>query len=210
MKRHKVLLKDIAYEKIKEQILREDDEYISENFLVESLQMSRTPIREALQRLQHEGFIKILPNQGIAITDLSVKEMNDITNYRIVLETASLRQAVHLLNKEHFDHLEQLIQLQVEAVTQNDMLLYLQNDVEFHLYLVKVVGNEFFTQAIEHVGGRLFRLRRMIKSNPQPLFDRIQEHKRIIDLLKDKEIDLAVKELEDHMKSGKIFSFSPI
>jgi DNA-binding GntR family transcriptional regulator len=199
MKKNKKLLKDIAYEKIKDKFLRMEEEYTSENLLVEELQMSRTPIREALQRLQIEGFIKILPNQGITMPGLSVEEMNDITEYRIAIETTSLKRAVHLFNKGHYDFLNNVIQKQTDALTQNDMALYLQLDVEFHRYLLEVVGNELFIQAIEYASGRMYRLRRKIKGNPQLLFTRIQEHIRIIDLLKEKEVDLAVKELEDHL-----------
>jgi DNA-binding GntR family transcriptional regulator len=203
----KKLLKDIAYEKIKEKILNEDDEYTSENSLVEMLQMSRTPIREALQRLQQEGFIKVLPNQGIMIPDLSVNEMNDITDYRIAIETTSLKQAVHLLKEEDFDHLSALIQKQMDAYSQNNTVLYLQHDVEFHLYLLQVVGNEWFIQAVENVSHRQHRLHRRMKSNPQLLFARLQEHIRIVDFLKDKQTDSAVNELEAHLKNGKIYIF---
>jgi DNA-binding GntR family transcriptional regulator len=206
----KKLLKDVAYEKIKEKILRGDDNYTSENSLVEELQMSRTPIREALQRLQHEGFIKILPNQGITIPDLSVKETNDIFDYRLAIETASLKQAVHLLKQEDFDALSRNIENQISAVNQNDLFLFIEYDMEFHLYLLKVVGNELFIQGIEHVIDRLHRLSRRIKNNPQKLSALIQEHIRIMDFLKDKEIDLAVKELEDHLKGGKINMYGGI
>jgi len=197
----KSLLKDIAYEKIKEKILTEDDQYTSENSLVNQLEMSRTPIREALQRLMHEGYIKIMPNQGIAITDLSVKELNDITEYRIAIESTSLKQAVHLLNEDHYDNLQEIIERQKEAFNQNNVVRFIQSDVDFHLYLLEIVGNELFIQGFQHVSGRVFRLRRKMKSNPIQLLKRIEEHIRIIELLKDRNLDLALEELENHLKS---------
>jgi len=207
MSRNKKLLKDIAYEKIREKILKEDDDYTSENLLVEELKMSRTPIREALKRLEHEGFIKIFPNQGISIPDLSIKEMNDIMDYRIAIETASLKQAIGLLTPDDFETLDQFIQKQKEAYQQNDPLRYLHYDVEFHLYLIKVVGNPLFIQAIDHVCHRLYRIHRRMKSNPKLLYTRLLEHVRIIEMLRGRQIDFAVKQLEDHLNGGKSYIF---
>lgn len=203
----KKLLKDIAYEKIKEKVLMGDDDYTSENVLVEELQMSRTPIREALQRLEHDGFIKILPNQGIAIPQLSVKEMNDIADYRIAIETASLKQAVHLLLPDDFAELEHLIRLQQAAAENNNVLLYLQHDVAFHLYLLRVVGNDLFVGEIENVSARLYRLSRVMKRDPKQIFARIEEHIRMIDLLRKKDIDGAVAEMERHLLTGKLGTY---
>ncbi|TYR80821.1 GntR family transcriptional regulator [Priestia megaterium] len=200
----KKLLKDIAYEKIKEKILRGGSENTSENLLVEELNMSRTPIREGLQKLQHEGFIKILPNQGIMIPNLSIKETNDIFDYRIAIETASLKQAVHLLNNDDFSNLADLIEKQKFAVEENDTFSFIKYDIEFHLYLLKVVGNELFIQGIENVSERLHRLSHRIRNNPQKLLMFIQEHIQIMDYLKSKQIELAVKELENHLNEGKI------
>lgn len=200
----KKLLKDIAYEKIKEKILIGNDEYTSENSLVDELQMSRTPIREALQKLQHEGFIKLLPNQGITIPELSVKEVNDIFDFRIAIETASLKQVVHLLHQEQFNDLDMLIHEQTLAVNNNDLFHFIDYDVKFHLYLLRVVGNESYIQGIKNVSERLHRLSRRIKNNHQKLFALIQEHKNIVNYLKNKEIDTAVKELEDHLNGGKM------
>jgi len=203
----KKLLKDVAYEIIKEKIIKGDDEYISENLLVEELQMSRTPIRAALQQLQNEGIIKILPNQGIMISTPSAKETNDIFDFRLAIETFSLKQAVHLLTQHDFDLLSENIENQIAAVNNNEPYLFIQYDMEFHLHLLRVVGNELFIQGVENVIDRLHRVSRRIKNNKERLFVLIQEHIKIIELLKAKDIDQAVIELENHLKGGKIEMF---
>lgn len=207
MRAKKKLLKDVAYEIIKEKIIKGDDEYISENLLVEELQMSRTPIRAALQQLQNEGIIKILPNQGIMISTPSAKETNDIFDFRLAIETFSLKQAVHLLTQHDFDLLSENIENQIAAVNNNEPYLFIQYDMEFHLHLLRVVGNELFIQGVENVIDRLHRVSRRIKNNKERLFVLIQEHIKIIELLKAKDIDQAVIELENHLKGGKIEMF---
>lgn len=207
MNNNRKLLKDIAYEKIREKVLQADDQYTSENQLVEELNMSRTPIREALQRLQYEGYIHVLPNQGIAIPDVSVREANDIVDYRIALEIASLRKAVDLFDDNDFETLKQLINQQRIAVGNNDVIKYLITDVEFHLYLLRVVGNELFIQGIERVCGRLYRLRRRMRSNPKKIYDRIDEHLVIIEHLRNKNIDSAVETMRAHLETGRSHIF---
>lgn len=210
MKAKKRLLKDVAYEIIKEKIIKGDDEYTSENSLVEELQMSRTPIRAALQQLENEGFIKILPNQGIMIPNPSVKETNDIFDFRIAIETASLKQAIQLLDESDFTFLSQNIENQMAAVNNNDLHLFIHYDMEFHLHLLKVVGNELFIQGVENVIDRLYRVSRRIKNNKEKLMNLIEEHKRIVELLKAKETEKAIVELENHLKGGKIDMYGGI
>lgn len=136
-----------------------------------------------------------------------MKETNDIFDYRIAIETASIKQAVNLLKPDDVDALDRLIQKQISAVSEHDIFLFIKYDVEFHLYLLKVVGNELFIQGLEDVSDRIHRLRRRTKNDPQKLSVRIQEHIRIMELLKDREIELAVKELENHLLSGKIIMY---
>src|SRR5690625_7099056 len=76
IRQKKVLLKDVAYDKIKKKILFENVKHMSENSLVEDLNMSRTPIREALFKLQHEGFLQIISNQGIVVKDRKSTRLN--------------------------------------------------------------------------------------------------------------------------------------
>jgi len=90
-----VLLKDIAYKKIKENIIQEvyQPGYIlSERELVNSLEMSKTPIKSAIDRLQAEGFVYVSSKRGVIIQDISVERINDIYNLSIVLKTFNCKQ----------------------------------------------------------------------------------------------------------------------
>lgn len=198
------MLKEIAYEKIKAKILSGDDLYTSGVSLVEELQMSRTPIREALQRLEQEGFIRLLPNQGIAIPELSVKEVNDIFDFRIAIETASLKQVAPVLRTEHFLELDRMLEEQKAALQRNDLFHFIDSDVRFHLYLLGVGGNRLFMNGVELVSERLHRLSRRIKNKPQKLQELAREHERIVGYLKERRLELALQTLESHLKGGKI------
>lgn len=200
----KALLKDVAYEKIKQKILRGREDYTSENTLVEELEMSRTPIREALQRLQYEGFIKIISNQGVVIPELSVKETNDLFDMRIAIETFSLKQAVDITTKEDFEAMYRLIEEQKDAAQHNDVFQFIEKDAEFHLYLLDIVGNHLFIQSFNNIKDRLHRTSRNLKTNTERLLLLAEEHIRIIEFIKNKDIDRAVVEMENHLNGGKL------
>src|SRR5690625_726743 len=88
---------------------------MSENSLVEDLNMSRTPIREALFKLQHEGFLQIISNQGIVVNDMSINRLENLIDMRVAIETFSLRQSAIFIDESDFIYLEKTIQDQVKA-----------------------------------------------------------------------------------------------
>lgn len=84
-----ILLKDKAYASIKDSILNEryqPGSILSERLLIEELDMSKTPIKDAITKLQSEGFVRVSSKRGIVINDLSIEKINDIYNLRIALE----------------------------------------------------------------------------------------------------------------------------
>ncbi|WP_126424773.1 GntR family transcriptional regulator [Brevibacillus marinus] len=206
--KQRVLLKDIAYRKIKEKIMRGDfldSNSTSENQLVEELQMSRTPIREALQRLQHEGLIKIISNQGIVIQELSIKETNDLFDMRIAIETYSLKKNVGFISQHDFKQLDDIIARQKQACAERDVFSFIQLDGEFHQYLLELGGNSLFIQMMSNIRDRLyFDANRLHKRYPDSIARLIEEHVKITEALKKGDYELAVQELEQHLQNGKI------
>ena len=96
-------LKDKAYDELKELIISgklEANERIDEDFLSKSLNVSRTPVREAINRLEQEGWINIVPRKGMFVNNISLKEINDIFQVRSNLEPIILEMAFYKINRE--------------------------------------------------------------------------------------------------------------
>lgn len=202
----KMLLKDIAYEKIKEKMMKGNEGYTSENTLVQELEMSRTPIREALNRLQHEGYLRIMPNRGIVFTELSVEERNELIDMRIAIETFSLKQAVHQMNERHIEQLKRIIEMQEEAYQKDDFYDLLEKDSLFHQYLLEIVGNSHFIKMYRHARDRQFTVRagNWLRNKPDVLMIFIEEHRNILNAIIGRDVDAAVVLLEEHLKKGKL------
>src|SRR5690242_8654838 len=88
-------LKDIAYDQIKQRIVSGEwtgGTFLTEKFLSDLLQMSKTPIRSALDRLEMNGLVKLSPKQGIIVQEVSLKKVLEIYELRLSLETFAARQ----------------------------------------------------------------------------------------------------------------------
>ena len=110
--------RDLAYEEIKKLILSgklSNDMSISENVLAKMLGMSRTPVRDALRRLEMDGFVRIIPNQGVVIREVSINEVKEIYDMRIALEEFVTKELADMLSDKDFSNLEKILKKQEEA-----------------------------------------------------------------------------------------------
>ncbi|MFE1629303.1 GntR family transcriptional regulator [Brevibacillus reuszeri] len=207
----KQFLKDIAYEKIKERILQGyyEEGSTSENELVKELQMSRTPIREALQRLQYDGLVKIYSNQGVFFQDLSVKQVNDLFDMRIAIETFSLRKAVPVITSGQLDKLEQELIKQQKALDEQDPMAFMKNDAAFHSYLIGLADNQFIDPAFKNIRERLFHHGSLVyKKNPDLLRQSLQEHRSIVEAIQANDVKAATWAMETHLENSKKIELS--
>src|SRR5699024_12253978 len=97
---------------------------MTENSLVRELNMSRTPIREALFKLQHEGFLEIISNQGIVVNNMSINRLESLIDMRVAIESFSLRQEFIELNERDFLFLDSIIKLQERISNNIDIVNY--------------------------------------------------------------------------------------
>ncbi len=204
----KKYLKDIAYEKIKDMIIRGNYEgtFISESELVSLLNMSRTPIREALQKLQNNNFLEISPQRGAYIKEVSITEANDLMDVRHAIEIFSIeRISPTSFTQQHINALEEKILEQEYYVNDSDIYNFIKSDLEYHEIFLKVLGNEYFVKTLQNVMDRLFihgmkRFQRDIMG----MQDSINDHKKINNYLIKKDFVCLKKTMEEHISKGKI------
>lgn len=200
-------LNEIAYEKIKEKIMRGDfikENVTSQNQLVEELQMSRTPIVSALQRLQQDGFLKVISNQGIIIQEPSIEEINNCIDARIAIETFSIKNTINLFTENDFQNLDEIIKDQKICCDNKDYFNFAHLDADFHQYILEKEGNHLFIQFMSNIKERTFfnAASFLEKKQCMPIF--IKQHERIIEALKQCDCELAIKQVEEHIRNGKV------
>src|SRR5436309_5542144 len=131
-------LTTLAYNSIKEYVLEgrlDEDSRFTEEFLATQLGVSKCPIREALNRLETEGLIRIEPRKGAFLRRLSPEEVTDLYDLREALETHVVRTAK--LTPALFTDLQQSLKQQRAFLKANDKAQYIEEDVHFHAELAR-------------------------------------------------------------------------
>ncbi len=134
-----------VYDILKRKILYcefQPGQVVSEKEIVEELNTSRTPVREALKILSGEGLLKILPKKGIQIAALSPKKILEIYEIRSVLEPLSVRQAMRYIKPEDIEYLTSLDQKLSDSLNRQDILEVFRIGMDFHLHIAHVTKNE--------------------------------------------------------------------
>jgi DNA-binding GntR family transcriptional regulator len=206
-KPNKLFLKDQAYEKIKKLIVNGDlvpGEFLSEGFLSEQLEMSRTPIRSALQRLELDGILRIHPKQGIYICDISVKQINEVYEIRMALESFALRKLSKNIKKHQLVELNDILIQQYEFVKNEDTNLSLEYDMMFHLKIMEFIENEQMLEMFKSIRDKLkFYGNEVLKKKEIRLRQTYEEHLSILEELEKGNAEEVVQKIEEHLQNGR-------
>ncbi len=196
---------ETAYKKIKNDIVSgkiDSDVPISESMLVDSLKLSRTPIRAALQRLQAEGFIRIIPNQGIVIRDITLDEANEMYELRSLVEIYMIRHALPLLTQSDIAEMRDILDRQREAGRKADYLNYLYLDVEFHVKSYCRYRNTAMINIIVNYKERVMRSRIKAIQYDGRMENGLKEHEEIVRRLESGNMDEAIDAAILHINKG--------
>jgi DNA-binding GntR family transcriptional regulator len=194
-----------AYQLIKERILSgkiSSKEPISVGGLCSELEFSRTPVRDALRRLETEGFVQIFPNQGVVVKELSSTEVTQMYELRIALEGYLLRRSIDLFTERDIVLLKELLERQREAMENNDPYAFMRLDNEQHLYLHKVYYNPIIFDVLNRMADRIYYGGVQALSLPGRMEATLEEHVKLVRAIEDRDIERAVLALENHFSRG--------
>lgn len=159
-----------AYEYIKEMILtgelspRID---ISEKQLQQELGISRTPVHEALKRLQDEGFVETYARKGTFVADVTIETVQDIYETRLLIEPFMTKNAVDLVPKDWMEDLRRRL-LHIESLqSRTDLLAVMKMDTELHTTIASYCSNRFLRESLHLVYEHDRRVRLKTEKKPQ-------------------------------------------
>lgn len=145
-------------------------ENLSEEILAQAFEVSRTPVREALNLLQVEGLVVIVPKSGTFVYSPSEEGIADLVTFRGILETAALRLLPTAVLPSLSERLRDVCGKMERAIAEGDMRSYGKADTEFHLEIVEAAGNNHLIEAYHMILGRVASLRThlAIKAEGEP------------------------------------------
>jgi DNA-binding GntR family transcriptional regulator len=150
--------------------------------LAAQLQMSATPVREAMLDLVKEGLVVAVRNKGFRVVELSDTELDDLTELRMLLEPPSIRKlAERGLNAAERDQISGVVARIEQAADDGDMVAYNRADLEFHLGLLGLLGNAALVATVRslRVRSRLYGLSALADSGA--LFPSSHEHRELFE-----------------------------
>ena len=165
--------------------------------ITEELGVSRTPIWEAIRRLEQEGTVTNYPHCGVFVSVLSLKEAIDLIEVREALETLAARLAADRIDEEKIDMLEKELQKQKEIVKSLDMAAYAQADADFHRLIYESTGNSFLSDMLRNVHSRLRPIAIHVGTF---ISDFYEDHTRIVQALKERNHEDVEEGFRNHTK----------
>jgi len=172
--------------------------------LSERLGVSRTPVREALTRLVQEGYVSFLPNRGFTCKEIRLQEADELYQLREALEAFAVEKAVENLTEAAFTKLSAKINLYGKDVQKRFTRERLVYDQDVHLEIARLSGNETLTKALAQVFERI-----ILKRRTDGLYDPArgitahQEHLKLLQAMKKRNTQDAVKIVRAHIRAGK-------
>jgi len=198
-------LRNQVYDILKKRIILREIEpgkKINEEELAESLGVSRTPIRETLVRLEHEGIVRIIPRRGAFVVSQSNKEVIDLLQVREVLEGLVVRLATENMERDLFDHLRRCLK-EISSTDERDdrLLKYTPADVQFHALLLEACNNPLLKSMMETVNSHLQMVRLRTVALPGRPEQTVREHYEILEAVEQGNPILAEKSMRKHVES---------
>ncbi|RJQ59013.1 MAG: GntR family transcriptional regulator [Desulfobacteraceae bacterium] len=194
----KEMLSSQAYRALKEMIANyrfSPGSRLNVEELAKELGVSRTPIWEAVRRLEQEGLITNIPNRGVFMVEMTLPMALHLYQVREVLEGLAGRLAAANMDGGMIRKMEKCIEALRKVVEAGDPIGYSKLDFTFHAMIYEACGNPFLQEILESIKNKM---RPLVPLSKPTLSRGYEEHKRILEALKSGDPEKAEKALQQH------------
>jgi DNA-binding GntR family transcriptional regulator len=172
---------------------------LSETTLAAELGISKTPIREALVRLEAEGLVQILPQRGTFVFPLSEVDAQALSDFRTLLEIEALQIAMRDHAAALVTALKAVLAQMKPSKSQGDSLRYRALDDRFHRAIIEHSNNSYLAAAYEHIAVLVQTLRNRLVIDTRTHGDSLKDHKDLVRLLEKGDVEKASALLKAHI-----------
>lgn len=201
------LLKDLAYQALKEQIVAGQlpaGTFLSERQLAARMEMSKTPIRAALERLETEGFVRVSPQQGIVVREMTIREIADQFELRMAIECYTVRALAGNMTPSQKERLQENLASQGTHTSADSRTEMVTLDTEFHMLLCEFLGNQEMLRVMSQIRDQMQRAIAVVTfENQSRAAESYEEHCEIAEALFSSDADTAVSRMWRHLEYGR-------
>ena len=195
-------LRDVVFNTLRQAILKGElapGERLMEIQLAQKLGVSRTPIREAIRKLELEGLVLMIPRRGAEVARISEKSLKDVLEVRLGLEELAVRIACQRITEEELEELEQAMKEFEEAMKRDDLGALAAADVTVHEVIYGSTHNKRLVQIISNIREQMYRYRVEYLKDVESRKTLVEEHYAVYRALKARNQQQAVKDICIHI-----------
>ena len=197
-------LRDLVYTTLRQAILKgelEPGERLMEIQLAEKLGVSRTPIREAIRRLEKESLVLMVPRKGAEVAGISEKMLKDVLEIRMTLEELALRLAIARADSADIAQMEKAEETFQQAVEGGKLIDMAEADERFHFFIYEAAGNDKLTEILLGLKENMYRYRLEYLKDENYRKALMQEHTAIIEAFQKKDVEAGLDVTDRHIKN---------
>lgn len=195
-------LRDVVFNTLRQAILRGElkpGERLMEIQLANKLGVSRTPIREAIRKLELEGLVLMIPRKGAEVADITEKSLKDVLEVRRALEELSVKLTCDRITKEEMRELETAAENFRKTLKSKDITEIAEADVRFHDVIYNATKNQKLIQLLNNLHEQMYRYRIEYLKKEEVYPKLLKEHKEIIARIGNGEKEAAARIVCEHI-----------
>jgi DNA-binding GntR family transcriptional regulator len=195
-------LRDVVFNTLRQEILTgklKPGERLMEIHLANKLGVSRTPIREAIRKLELEGLVIMIPRRGAEVAQITLKSLEDVMEVRRALDVLAIELACDRMGADDFERLGQACEAFNQAVKTRDTRRMAEADVAFHDIIVVSTGNTRLIQLVNNLSEQMYRYRFEYLKDEASHDSLKQEHIEMCQCILGKDKETAASVVKKHI-----------
>lgn len=202
-------LRDVVFETLRDAIITQvlkPGERLMEIQLADEMGVSRTPVREAIRKLELEGLVVMVPRKGAYVAGVSMKDIHEVYEVRSALEMLAVTLAAERITEEELDALERQVLRESEEEDKeesSDLSNIVYIDSSFHDIIYQAAHNQRLVQFVNILQEQLQRFRAASLSRPGRSKTALEEHKKIVEALSERNGELAAQFAREHIENAE-------
>ena len=195
-------LRDVVFNTLREATLKGElkpGERLMELQLAAKLGVSRTPIREALRKLELEGLVNMVPRKGAEVADITEKSLRDVLEVRKALEELSVQLACEKITEEEIEELKRVAERFKDTLDDQDVTKIAEADVAFHDVIYTATDNQKLILLLNNLREQMYRYRVEYLKKEEAYPQLIAEHEELIDNISKRNKEEATRILCEHI-----------
>lgn len=199
-------LRELVCENLRQAIINgvfSPGERLMEIQLAEEMGVSRTPVREAIRKLELEGFVVMIPRRGTYVADISIKDINEVYEIRTALDILAAGLAAERINDEELEMMQRLLVEIGQHIDEGNIEKIIETDSAFHDILYQASRNERLVNIISNLREQITGLRGRSMMYPGRLTDTLEEHRAIVESIAQRDVEKAQMAVREHLENAE-------